>query len=106
MALNLFGVGKRDHPMADPKRARQIIDELPSGDAVKGLSEISEWLESMGRTDGFKLDRRYENVDLLDGAAKNHQRKLAQDYLGTPRQQKFQENRLWTLCSGLWDELR
>lgn len=105
MALNLFGGAKVDHPMADPRRARQIVDELPSGDAAKALAEISEWLESLNRTDGFKLDRRYENVDLLDGAAKNHQRKLAQDYLATPRQQKFQENRLWTTSFGFWKEL-
>lgn len=105
MALNLFGGGKVDHPMADPKRARQIVDELPPGDATKALAEITEWLESLNRTDGFKLDRRYENVDLLDGAAKNHQRKLAQDYLATPRQQKFQENRLYTTSFGFWKEL-
>ncbi len=105
MALNLFGGGKVDHPMADPKRARQIIDELPASDASKALGEISEWLESLNRTDGFKLDRRYDNVDLLDGAAKNHQRKLAQDYLAMPRQQKFQENRLWTASFGFWKEL-
>ena len=105
MALNLFGAGKVDHPMADPKEARRIVDELPASDSVKALAEIAEWLESLNRTDGFKLDRRYENVDLLDGAAKNHQRKLAQDYLAMPRQQKFQENRLWTTSFGLWKEL-
>jgi hypothetical protein len=105
MALNLFGAGKVDHPMADPKRARQIVDELPAADSAKAMGEISEWLESLNSTDGFKLDRRYENADLLDGAAKNHQRKLAQDYLAMPRQQKYQENRLWTLSFGFWKEL-
>ena len=105
MALNLFGGGKVDHPMADPKRARQIVDELPASDAVKALAEITEWLESLNQTGGFKLDRRFENIDLLDGAAKNHQRKLAQDYLVMPRQQKFQENRLWTTSFGFWKQL-
>jgi len=104
MALNLFG-GKVDHPMADPKAARQIVDGLPANDAVKAMTEIAEWLESLNQTDGFKLDRRFENVDLLDGAAKNHQRKLAQDYLAMPRQQKFQENRLWTTSFGFWKQL-
>lgn len=105
MAFNWLGSGKVDHPMADPKRARQIIEELPSGDAPKALAEIAEWLESLNTTDGFKLDRRYENLDLLDGAAKNHQRKLAQDYLATQRQQKFQENRIWTASFGFWKAL-
>ena len=105
MALNLFGGGKVDHPMADPKRARQIVDELPASDAVKAMAEITEWLESLNQTDGFKLDRRFENIDLLDGAAKNSQRKLAQDYLAMPRQQKFQENRLWTTSFAFWKQL-
>jgi hypothetical protein len=105
MALNWLGGGKVDHPMADPKRARQIIDELPANDAVKALAEITEWLESLNQTDGFKLDRRFSNLDLLDAAAKNHQRKLAQDYLAMPRQQKFQENRLWTTSHEFWKAL-
>jgi hypothetical protein len=103
MALNLFG-GKVDHPMADPKQAQQRVAELPA-DAAKALQEISELLESITQTDGFKLDRRFENVDLLDGAAKNHQRKLAQDYLAMPRQQRFHENRLWTAVFGFWKHL-
>ena len=104
MALNLFGGGKVDHPMADVKEAQQRVAELPA-DAGKALQEISELLESITQTDGFKLDRRFENVDLLDGAAKNHQRKLAQDYLAMPRQQKFHENRLWTGVFGFWKHL-
>jgi hypothetical protein len=59
----------------------------------------------MNQTEGFKVDRRFENLDLLDGAAKNHQRRLSQDYLITPRQQKFQENKLWTSVSGFWRAL-
>jgi hypothetical protein len=104
MALNLFGGGKVDHPMADVKEAQQRVAELPA-DAAKALQEISELLESINQTDGFKLDRRYENIDLLDGAAKNPQRKLAQDYLAMTRQQKYQENRLWTGVFGFWHKL-
>src|SRR5688572_21313211 len=100
MVLNLFG-GKVDHPLADPRQAQQRMAELPA-DAAKALQELSELLESLNQTDGFKADRRYEIVDLLDGAAKNHQRKLAQDYLAMPRQQKFHENRLWTGVFGYW----
>ena len=104
MALNLFGGGKVDHPMADAKQAQQRVADLPA-DAAKALQEISELLESINQTDGFKLDRRFENIDLLDGAAKNPQRKLAQDYLAMPRQQKYHENRLWTGVFGFWKHL-
>ncbi len=105
MALKWMGGGKADHPMADAKQAQGIVAELPANDAAKALQEITEWLESLNATEGFKLDRRFENIDLLDGAAKNHQRKLAQDYLSTSRQQKFQENRLWGGINGFWKEL-
>src|SRR5262245_33216607 len=91
--------------MADAKQARQLVAELPANDAAKALAEITEWVESMNHTEGFKVDRRFENLDLLDGAAKNHQRKLSQDYLVTPRQQKFQENKLFTSVSGFWRAL-
>ena len=103
--LNWLGGGKVDHPMADAKQARQIVAELPANDAAKALQEITEWLESMNQTEGFKVDRRFDNLDLLDGAAKNHQRKLSQDYLAMPRQQKFQEHKLWTAVSGFWKAL-
>ena len=103
--LNWIGGDKVDHPMADAKQARQLVAELPAHDAAKALAEITEWLDSMNSTEGFKPDRRFENLDLLDGAAKNHQRKLSQDYLATPRQQKFQENKLWTSVSGFWRAL-
>ena len=48
--------------------------------------------------------RTNNTVFLLDGAAKNHQRKLSQDYLSTPRQQKFQENQLWSSVHGFWKD--
>jgi len=104
MALNLFGGGKVDHPMADPKRARELIDELAT-DPARALAEIVEWLESLNHTDGFRLDRRFENIDLLDAAAKNPQRRLAQDYLAMQRPQKFQESRLWNGIFGFWKQL-
>ena len=64
--------------------------------AIASYQEIIRWLESLNESEGFKLDRFFEIADLLDTAARTHQRKLVQDYLGMSRQQKFQENKLWT----------
>jgi hypothetical protein len=90
-------VGSRvDHPLADPKQARALVAELPAHDYLKALDEITRWLESLNESEGFKLDRLFEIAELLDSAARTHQRKLVQDYLGMSRQQKFQENKLWT----------
>jgi len=101
----LSGSGGVDHPLANPVQARQIVAELPSRDATKALEEIAEWLESLNGAEGFKVDRRYECVDLLDGAARRHQREITQEYLSTPRVQKFQENRLWNAQFGFCKEL-
>ena len=104
--LGFLTGGKVDHPMADPKQARAIVADLPT-DPAKALGDITLWLESLRETGAYKADRLFENIDLLDGAAKNHQRKLAQEYFATARQQKFQENRLWTgsymFCKALSD---
>ena len=102
--LGFLKVDKVDHPMADSKKAREIVAELPS-DPMKALGEITHWLDSLRETKAYKLDRLFENIDLLDGAAKNYQRKLAQDYFATSRQQKFQESRLWTGSYAFWKAL-
>lgn len=92
---------KVDHPMADPKAARRIIDEIPSQDSIKAMAEVNFWLDSVVRTEGFRVDRRHELLDALDQAAKAHVRRLSLDYLPA-RQQKFQENRLWTAVFEFW----
>ena len=102
--MNWLG-GKVDHPMSDAKRAREIIDALPVNDPPKALEEITYWLDTINQTGEFKLNQRFENIDLLDGAARSHVRKLSQDYLSMPRQLKFQENRLWNAIFGLWRQL-
>jgi hypothetical protein len=104
MAIKWLG-GKVDHPMSDAGQARQVIDGLPANDAAKALEEITYWLDSINQTGEFKLNQRFENIDLLDSAARNHLRKLSQDYLEMPRQLKFQENRLWNGIFGFWRQL-
>lgn len=102
--LSFLTGSKVDHPMADAKNAKEIVAELPA-DPLKALADITQWLESLRDTKAFKVERLFENIDLLDGAAKNYQRKLAQDYFATSRQQKFQENRLWTSSFIFWKAL-
>ena len=104
MAINWLG-GKVDHPMSDAKRAREIVDGLPTNDPAKAIEEVSEWLASINQTAEFKLNQRFENIDLLDAAARGHLRKLSQDYLSMTRQMKFQENRLWNAIFGAWRQL-
>lgn len=95
-----------DHPLADDKAARQLLAELPAGDSIKTLEELAYWLDSIRSADDLKVGRLLEIVDLIDAHAKNHQRKLAQEYLtGRDRLQKFQENRIWTTVFKFWKQL-
>jgi hypothetical protein len=104
MALKWIGGGSADHPMADAKQAREIINGLPT-DATKALLEVTELLESLNQDEGFRLNRRFENIGLLEAAVKDHQRTLLRNYLATPRQQKYHENQLWNCATGFGRQL-
>ncbi len=105
MALTLFGGDTPDHPMAGIRQARALISELPANDPVKALDEVTFWLDSIGHTEGFKVDHRFELIDLLDQAAKGHQRKLAQEYLAADGQREFDEKKLWNTVFNFWTRL-
>lgn len=95
-----------DHPLADDKAARELIAELPANDSFKTLEELAFWLDSLKTADDLKVGRLVEIVDFIDSSAKNHQRKLSQEYLtGRDRLQKFQENRIWTTVFRFWKQL-
>jgi hypothetical protein len=98
--VSWFGTSKVDHPLSDPKESRKIIAELPQ-DPAKAMGEIGYWLDSIAALDAFRVDRRLELLDEFELAARPRLRKLAQDYLQL-RQQKFQENRLWTALADFW----
>ncbi len=99
--LKLFG-GKPDHPMADAKEARRILDQLPAQDSFKALEELTHWLESVGAAEGFKPEARLQILFMIDEAAQARLRKLAKDYLATARPSRFQENRLWGALHSYW----
>ena len=97
-----FFSGKPDHPMADLKEARKILDEIPANDVHKAVEELGNWLDSVSSTEGFKPELRSQILFLIDETAQTHVRKLARDYLATARLTKFQENRLWGAIHGYW----
>lgn len=105
--LKMFGwiSGKPQHPLADPRAARQVIEELRGGDPVARLDEATAYLESLLLVDGFKLVQLYEVVDLLDQAAKPHQRRINADYIGASRLTRHQDNRLWKSAADFWRAL-
>ena len=97
---------KSEHPLADEKAAREFIAELPPLDPYKSLEELCYWLDTLDSAEDLKPPRILEIIDLIDQAAKNHQRKLSQDYLsGSARLQKFQEMRIWNAVFAFWKQL-
>jgi len=100
--ISLFGSNKPDHPMADIKEARKLLDELPTSDAFKCAEELTHWLASVIAEAGFKPEYRAQLIQLLDEAAQIPLRKLARDYLVSPRLAKFQELRLWKAIYEYW----
>ena len=103
--LSWLSSGRPDHPMANLKKARQLVVELLEHDSFRVLDECANWLDSITGTDGFTLDHRLELIDLLDRGGKYHAAKLAQEYLDAPRLQKAYEARLWNASFGYWKAL-
>jgi len=102
--LKIFGSSKPDHPMADIKEARKILEQIPGNDSLKAIDEMFHWLESVRTVEGFKPEYRAELVQLIDDAAQVHARKLSREYLSAPRLSKFQEGRLWGAIHEFWKQ--
>src|SRR5258705_7447958 len=101
--MALFG-GKPDHPLADPKEAKRLLEALPGDDPAKALDELMHWMESVAAAEGFKPEVRVQLLLMLDDAAQPRVRKLAKDYFADARPSRFQENRLWTALHGFWKQ--
>jgi hypothetical protein len=102
--MKLFGGSKPDHPLADPKEAKRLLEALPANDPAKALDELMHWVESVAAVEGFKPEARIELLISLDDAAQNFLRKLSKDYFATGRPSRFHENRLWTALHGYWKQ--
>ena len=98
--MKLFGGSKPDHPLADPKEAKRLLEALPANDPVKALDELMHWMESVAAVEGFRPEARIQLLIMLDDAAQPRVRKLAKDYSAAARPSRFQENRLWTALHG------
>jgi hypothetical protein len=102
LMLNLFGGGKPDHPMAEIKEARRILDDTGAIDPFKASEELANWFDSVRSTVGFKPEHRAQLVQLIDEAAQAPVRKLSSEYRSSPRLSRFQENRLWHAIHDYW----
>lgn len=86
--------------MADARRAREIVRELPVHNAAKCCEEISRWLKSLCEAGEFTPERLFENISLLDAAAKEPTRLLMREF--SIAADAAAQHRLWNTVNGVW----
>jgi len=104
MILNLFSP-RSDHPLADARELKRILAELPVDNDAKVVDEVLGWFESLHHVDDFRVDHYFKVLRQLDEAAQPHLRRLARDYLNSPRLSKVEERRLWSINYAYWSEI-
>ncbi len=100
--LGIFNGPRSNHPLADLKEAKRLLEALPAGDALPALEELTHWLDSVRAEASFKPEARAQLVQLIDEAGQAPARKLAREYLAASRLGKQQESRLWTALHAFW----
>lgn len=99
--LKMFGGGGSDHPMADAKEVKRLLEGLPAQDA-KALEELANWLESVSAAD-MRADLRIHRLLAIDEAAQPRTRKLAREVLTpAPQTSRFQDGVNWTRLHDYW----
>jgi hypothetical protein len=101
----LGGGEKVDHPLADAKRAREIVDEISAAAPAKALGDAVDWLESVAQTAEFKIEARIDAIEIIELAARKHQQRLLDIYFAVGSENKFQENRLYAAATKYWKTL-
>ena len=100
MLSRLFGK-KSDHPMADIKSARALLDDLPRNDVFRSATELTDWIELVADREEFRLADQFAVLNLLDETAQFYARKLACEYFMLPDMNTFQGNRLCRVLGNL-----
>lgn len=97
--MGLFG-SKSDHPLANLKSAKQLLDGLSKTDAVVALEEIVHWIEALFDSNNeFRLDHQFAVMRMLDDAAQPYLRRITYSYFAVVPPTPFQENRLWSVMN-------
>lgn len=100
--LTWFKGDKVDHPLADAKRARKIVDDFPYKNPWQTLEDANHWLASINETAAFKLERRYELIDMLDAATRKTQAQLTDAFVTQGEDDLVQERRIAKTLADFW----
>ena len=100
--LNWLKGSKVDHPLANAKDAKKVIDEFPYSDPWKALEDANYWLASVNDTPEFKTGHRIETLVMLDEATRKSHDQLLAAYVKLPEGERTQERRIWKTSSDFW----
>lgn len=104
---NFLGIfsGKSNHPLADPKSARELFERLNCSEPFAALDEIDSWLESISADVEIKVQRRVEVLFQLDDIGATATRKLTQEYLNLSGKGRNRNQRLWQVAGKFWRQM-
>ena len=103
--LNWLKGGKVDHPLANVKDARKVIDDFPYRDPWQTVEDVNYWLASINDTPEFKADHRFETLGMLDEATLKCHEQLLVSYVKLPDGERAQERRIWKTSADYWSLL-
>ncbi len=98
----LKGGDKVDHPLANAREAKKVVDAFPTKDPLKTLEGANYWLASVNETEAFKVDHRFEVLDLLDVATRKSQEQLIGAFVTILESDPLQEKRIWKVATDFW----
>jgi hypothetical protein len=94
-----------DHPLADPKTARDLLADLVLRSPTGVLETLTEYLDGAREGVGLTPVQAFEIVDLIDRTAKPFHRPLTGEYLETVGMQQAASLRIAHVQSGYWHAL-
>ena len=86
----------------DLSLTQKIAQQFRESDTVLALSKATDWLNTISTTPSSAIEQRFENLDLLDGATRKHQKQISDDYLALTQTNRKQEKLLWDTAQGYW----
>jgi hypothetical protein len=98
MLSALFGKNS-DSPLTDRRHVQELIDDLPKSNAIKALSELSDYVRLLSFQADAKADDLLAALNQFDEAAQPHVNALESQYFTPFEINKFQEYRLWFALS-------
>jgi cyclic-di-GMP-binding protein len=86
-----------EHPLADPRDAKELLGDLAKRDGVHVLPALSEYLDGIKTAGALDFKRAFEIIDELDRLGRTHHRGAMRELcLSNGKLTSFQANRIWT----------